>query len=220
MQPKGSRLHREQGHGASSRVGVSRKGCARRLDAWREGPHCSTQHIDRLNADQQALGSAVTYFSYVLRSFPARCGQRSSTATQEQPPTSQRSNRDYRRNTPSVGALETPAMWSPPQGAETKVVDSHREAAVGITAQQSGLPLAALHPLALWKRQVALSPPQSAEDESRSTATRSSRHRIVSGREPNHDPSLHLSTTWGIIAVLPARQARYVFWPQGAAKGP
>ena len=44
-------------------------------------------------------------------------------------------------------------MWSPPQGAETKVVDSHREAAVVITAQQSGLPLAALHPLALWKRQ-------------------------------------------------------------------
>jgi hypothetical protein len=71
-------------------------------------------------------------------------------------------------STPSAGALGTPVASPPPQGAETKVVDSHREAAVVITARQSGLPLAALHSriaaaigitdatlhlLALWKRQ-------------------------------------------------------------------
>jgi hypothetical protein len=119
-----------------------------------------------------------------------------------------RSNRDYRRNAPSVGALETPAMWSPPQSAETKVVDSHQEAAVVITAQQSGLPLAALHPLALWERQPSRRHRKMRKRKSL-TATRSSRHFIVSGFSPkgpnpynvrpscivtNHDPSLHLST--------------------------
>ena len=86
-------------------------------------------------------------------------------------------------STPSAGALETPAMWSPPQGAETKVVDSHQEAAVGITAQQSGLPLAALHPLALWKRQSHPRPRKVRRRKSL-TATRSSRHLIVSGFSP------------------------------------
>ena len=95
-----------------------------------------------------------------------------------------------------------------PQGAETKVVDSHREAAVVITAQQSGLPLAALHPLALWKRQPYRRHRKMRKRKSL-TATRSSRHFIVSGFSPkgpnpynvrpscivtNHDPSLHLST--------------------------
>ena len=82
-------------------------------------------------------------------------------------------------------------MWSPPQGAETKVVDSHREAAVGITARQSGLPLAALHPLALWKRQPHRRPRKVRRRKSL-TATRSS--RLASFVVTNHDPSLHLST--------------------------
>ena len=108
-------------------------------------------------------------------------------------------------------------MWSPPQGAETKVVDSHREAAVVITAQQSGLPLAALHPLALWERQAHRAPARCGS-ESRSTATRSSRHLIVSGFSPKG--LVWIPREMGDIAVLPARQARYVFWPQGATKGP
>jgi hypothetical protein len=134
--------------------------------------------------------------------------RKSLTATGKRPSSSQRSNRDYRRNAPSVGALETPAMWSPPQSAETKVVDSHQEAAVVITAQQSGLPLAALHPLALWERQPSRRHRKMRKRKSL-TATRSSRHFIVSGFSPkgpnpynvrpscivtNHDPSLHLST--------------------------
>ena len=70
-----------------------------------------------------------------------------------------------------------------PQGAETKVVDSHREAAVVITARQSGLPFAALHPLALWKRQPYRRHRKMRKRKSL-TATRSSRHFIVSGFSP------------------------------------
>ena len=83
-------------------------------------------------------------------------------------------------------------MWSPPQGAETKVVNSHREAAVGITAQQSGLPLAALHPLALWKRQQC-GRPRKVRRRKSLTATRK---RPSASQRSNRDYRLQHSIRW------------------------